>query len=641
MCGITGIFDHRKSEIRREELARMAEALHHRGPDSTSIHVDQSSGLGLGFKRLSIIDLANGDQPFFSNDGSIVAVCNGEIYNYKELREDLIGKGCKFHTTCDVEVIPHLYEIYGKDFVKKLNGQFAIALYDSKERGLMLIRDHFGIAPLFYTLQDEVAIFGSEVKAIIEHSMVKKEVDLTGLDQVLSFPGLVSPSSMFKNVRSLKPGFFAWIKDGEYTEHEYWDLDYTTVDFNAPAKPESYYMDRLEEELLKSVKYRLNADVPVGFYLSGGLDSSLTGAMMRALEPDTEFSSFSISFPREEDMEHNESRFQRIMAEQIGSVHKDISFDWSEVEKGLKDAVYFSESPLKESYNTCSMALSKAVRESDIKVILSGEGSDEIFGGYVGYRFDSQRSNIMQEQDLGELLEAQMRQKLWGDPDFFYEKRQVEFRETKQSLYSCGLEDIFYEFDSLDRLEINKDRLKGIPPFHKRSYLDLKLRLSDHLISDHCDRVCYANSVEGRYPFLDVNLLEFVKTIPQELKLNGLIEKYILKKVGEKYLPKDIFKRQKFSFVAPGSPALVQNNIEWIQDLLSYDRIKRQGYFNPDTVERIKKIYADPKFKLNLPYDSDLLIVVLTFNIFLEVFDMPDFAGQPMNMNIGKHALFA
>ncbi|SFO73523.1 asparagine synthase (glutamine-hydrolysing) [Chitinophaga sp. YR627] len=622
MCGITGVLDFgKRNRIEREEVKKMTDAIHHRGPDDFAYLIEDN--IGLGFRRLSIIDLAHGQQPFYSEDGSVVLICNGEIYNYKELRQELIAKGFRFKTECDVEVLVHLYVAYGIDFINRLNGQFAFCIYDKKQDTLYLARDQFGICPMFYKVVDQMLIFGSEIKALLQNRHVRKEVNPTALDQLFSFPGIVSPVTFFKDINSLKAGHYIKVKGTDVQVKEYWDLDYPLESAHQEEKDEDYYVDKLEDLLLKSVKYRLNADVPVGFYLSGGLDSSLVASMMKKLNPDKSYKSFSIGYPRAEDSEHDERIFQRLVANKVGSIHKEIEFDWSEVATRLKDAVYYSEAALKESYNTCSLALSENVRNSDIKVVLSGEGSDELFGGYVGYRFDVQRRGFERQGGLEEMLESQLREKLWGDPDFFYETNHYEFRNTTKAVYSNKINDNFDTIDCLETLPINKSRLDGRHPFHKRSYLDLKLRLSDHLISDHADRVNYANSVEGRYPFLDIELVDFVKTIPPAVKLKHMTEKYILKQVAKRYLPDSINKRQKFSWVAPGSAQLLQNNVEWINDMLSYSQIKRQGYFNPDTIERIKRIYSAPDFRLNLPYDTDLLIIVLTFNTFLEVFDMP------------------
>jgi asparagine synthase (glutamine-hydrolysing) len=622
MCGITGIYDIKsKYTIERETIVAMTEAIKHRGPDESSYLLEDN--FGLGFKRLSIIDLKNGHQPFFNHDQSVILICNGEIYNYRELRKELEEKGYPFKTNCDVECIVYLYEEYGTDFIERLNGQFAFTIIDKKKKLLLLARDQFGICPLFYTILDDVLIFGSEIKAILKHPSVRREVDLTGLDQVFTFPGLVSPSTLFKNIKSLKAGHFLLVKDGGVSTTEFWDLNYPEENGHE-SKPEAYYAEGLEEQLLKSVKYRLNSDVPVGFYLSGGLDSSIIAGMMKKLNSSVSYQSFSIGFPEVSDVEYDERKYQRLVARNVNSQHNEIPFNWSSVDSKLREAVLHAECPLKETYNTCSLALSKAVKNNGIKVILSGEGSDEFLGGYVGYRFDVQRRQINHDKDINDILEEEMRKKLWGDPNFTYERNELEFIETKKALYSESLNKSYREFDCLRHLEIDKKKLMNRHVFHKRSYLDLKLRLSDHLVSDHCDRVNYANSVEGRYPFLDIELLDFIKTIPPGIKLKGLTEKYILKMAAKKYVPDEIVNRQKFSFVAPGSPQLLKNNIEWIEDILSYETIKRQGYFNPDTIERLKKMYRKENFRLNLPFDPDLLIIVITFGLFLEIFDMPN-----------------
>jgi asparagine synthase (glutamine-hydrolysing) len=311
------------------------------------------------------------------------------------------------------------------------------------------------------------------------------------------------------------------------------------------------------------------------------------------------------------------------MAQHVDSSHHSIIFDWPEIADNLKVMIYHSECPVKETYNTCSMALSKAASSNGITVILTGEGADELFAGYVGYRFDQSGLRGSSNGDMAALLEEEIRERLWGDADLFYETDQYAFREVKSALYSAALNEVFDEFDCLNFELVNKDRLKDRHPIHQRSYLDFKLRLSDHLITDHGDRMSMVNSVEARYPFLDIDLVEFSKQIPPELKLNELTEKYILRKVAEGLVPPEIINREKYGFHAPGSPYLLKQNIDWINDLLSFETIKKQGYFNPHTIELLKKTYTKTGFRLNLPFESDLLMIVLSFEIFLETFDLP------------------
>lgn len=619
MCGFTGYADTRgERQANQEVLSRMTSSLVHRGPDSDGYLLEET--IGLGFRRLSIIDLAGGDQPIFNEDRSVVLLCNGEIYNYCELRNELMQKGHSFRTNCDVEVLLHLYEEEGTSFLNRLNGQFAFVIYDRNKKLLFLARDHFGINPLYYTMADGVFIFGSEIKAILEHPLVERAVDLTGLDQVLSFPGLVSPRTMFKNIKSLKSGHYMTLVDGNLRVSEYWDLDYPLKGETAAERPESFYVDELKELFTKSVGYRLQADVPVGFYLSGGLDSSLIGAMINKISPSVQRHSFSIGFT---EREMNESKYQQMMAQHVDSIHHEIIFGWTEISQRMADMIYHCECPVKESYNTCSMALSEAAKRNGVPVILTGEGADELFAGYVGYRWDQSGVRETKKYDLETLLEDEIREKLWGDKNLFYETDQHAFREVKTALYSEGAEELYDDFDCLNFELVNKEKLQGRDFIHQRSYLDFKLRLSDHLISDHGDRMALANSIEARYPFLDIGLINFSRQIPPHLKLNQFTEKYILKKVAEDLLPQGIVKREKFGFHAPGSPYLLQQKLEWVFDILSYERIKRQGYFNPDTVEALKRNYSREGFKLNLPFESDLLMIVLTFGIFLDTFKMP------------------
>ena len=620
MCGFAGYLDLRSGRAAKKEvLARMAQTLVHRGPDSSGYFLEEQ--FGLGFRRLSIIDLEGGNQPMTNEDHSIVLVCNAEIYNYRELKTGLEEKGHVFRTKCDVEVLLHLYEEDGVDFLNKLNGQFAFVIYDRKKKELFLARDQVGINPLYYTIADGVLIFASEIKAILEHPSVRREVDLTGLDQTLSFPGVVSPRTMFKGIESLKSGHYITVRNNDLRVTEYWDLDYPKLGELSYQRPESYYVDELKNLLAQAVKYRLQADVPVGFYLSGGLDSSLIAALVQGNTPNGHGRSFSISFTEREISEVN---YQRMVAQHVGSEHHEILFDWAEISERLPQMVYHCECPVKETFNTCSLALSEAAKSAGVTVILAGEGADELFAGYVGYRFDQLGLRAAKPYDLETILEDELRERLWGDKDLFYEIDQYPLREVKTALYSSGVNELFAEFECLNFELVNKKRLRDRHFIHQRSYLDFKLRLSDHLLSEHGDRMALANSVEGRYPFLDINLIEFCREIPPDLKLNHFNEKYILKKTAEGLVPPEIINREKFGFRAPGSPYLLQQGIEWINDLLSYERIKRQGYFNPDVVERLKAQYSQSGFTLHPHLESDLLMIVITFGMLLDLFKLPD-----------------
>jgi len=618
MCGIAGYLDLRgERPPERQILLQMTDALRHRGPDSAGFFEDHH--LGMGFRRLSIIDLDGGDQPLFNEDGNIVLLCNGEIYNYRELRADLASRGHRFRTQSDVEVIAHLYEEYGQEFLTRLNGQFAIALYDRKQRRLLLARDQFGICPVFYGIFSGVLIFASEIKAILRHPLARREVNLTGLDQVLTFPGPVSPTTLFKGVDSLPNGHYISVANGHPQVVEYWDLHYPELSEMQPRQPDGYYIEGLQDLLRSSVQYRLQADVPVGFYLSGGLDSSLIGALASRATPEARTNSFSIVFG---DRAMCESKYQRLMARALGSDHHEVQIDVEQVVNGLPLAVYHSEAPLKETYNAASLALSRLVRDRGVKVILTGEGADELFAGYIGYRFDRFRSDV-EEESVDDLIEADLQARVFGQPALFYDTHFAANRELKAELYSREMNDRFPEFESLESLPIARSRLAGRHPLHQRSYLDFKLKLADHLISDHGDRMSMANSVEGRYPFLDIRVVEFAKQIPADLKLNGYTEKFILKKIGKDLLPGEIVEREKFAWYAPGMVELLNARNERIWDLLSRERIGREGYFNPDAVDRLKSRYTETGFSLNLPYEPDPLITVATFGLFLEAFSMP------------------
>lgn len=620
MCGITGIVDLRgEGRAAGAIVEAMAAVLTHRGPDAGGVLVEPN--VALGFRRLSIIDLDSGDQPIFNEDRSLALICNGEIFDYLALRDDLAARGHVFRTRTDVEVLLHLFEERGAGLLDGLNGQFAFALLDRRSGSLLLARDPFGICPLYYAVVDGLFLFASEIKAILEHPRAPREVDLTGLDQVLSLPGPISPRTVFRGIESLPPGHFLEVAGGEVRSREYWDLDYPREgDDGVDGVCRRRLADELGERFTRSVRLRLQADVPVGFFLSGGLDSSLIAATIGRVSPDGPRHSFSVTFS---DPRICERRYQRLMAEHVGSIHHETAFSEEDVVARLAEVVYHAECPLKETYDTASLALSRSTREQGIRVVLNGEGSDELFAGYVGYRFDRRRAAEPPRHDLETLLGNEIRQRLWGDPHLHYEKDELAFREVKEILYAPELVARLDEFDCTFFPVVDPARLEGRHAVHKRSYLDFKLRLAGHLIADHGDRMTMASSVEARYPFLDLDVVELCRVIPPDFKLDRFTEKSILKDVARDWVPAEIVEREKFGFVASGSPALLQRDLEWVADQLSYERIRRLGYFNPDTVETLKRRYSQPGFRLDPALEDDLLIVVLTFGLLQETYGLP------------------
>ncbi|MFF0458778.1 asparagine synthase (glutamine-hydrolyzing) [Streptomyces mexicanus] len=615
MCGITGTIDlHGTGPVDTSALDAMTDRLLHRGPDSTGRFVE--GGVGLGFRRLAIVGLEGGEQPIRNEDGSVVLVCNGEIFNHRELRAELEAKGHRFRTPTDVEVLVHLYEEHGTALLDRLNGQFAFALHDMRRGRTFLARDPMGILPLYYTCTDRHFVFGSEIKAVLEHPGVERRVDLTGLDQVLTFPGTISPRTLFRGISGLQNGHYLLVENGEVATHAYWDLDYPLLDDEPAALSDEEYLETLGGLLEQSVRRRLQADVPVGYYLSGGLDSSLIGALVHRVGAAATPHSFSISFGEEA---IDESRYQQLMAARLGSRHHETVFRPTDIASGLRRMVWHAECPVKETYNTCSMVLSAAVRASGTRVVLTGEGADELFGGYLGYRFD-----LSGRRTGGDPFEDEVRRTLWGDPEIFYERDYNAWRETKLDLYAPDVRDAFSEVDCLTEPVVDPRMLRGRHPLHQRSYLDFKLRLTDHLLSDHGDRMALAHSVEARYPFLDPDVVRFATTMPPRLMVTEDTEKYALKAIARDLLPPEIVQREKFGFRAQGSPALLRQDIEWVEDLLSYDRIKRQGYFDPDVVEHLKRQYRQPGYEVHPHLGDDLLLTVLTFGLLLDAFALPD-----------------
>jgi len=609
MCGICGFMNWRSGERSEAAIVEdMLRAIRHRGPDgSRSLVLD---GIALGFNRLSFIDLDGGMQPIQNEDKTISMICNGEVFNFQELRDELAAKGHVFSTRTDVEVIVHLYEEHGPDFVSRLNGQFAIALYDEKCRQLLLVRDPIGICPLFYTVVGGRVVFASEIKAILEYPGVERRLNLKAVDQLMNFPGIVSPVTFFDGIYSLECGHMLLITPGqEIRNREYWDLVYSAEE--GEDKGEAYYAERLRELLRDAISKRLVADVPIGFYISGGLDSSVVACFIAKYLLNGCYS-FSAEIGSGD---LDESRFQKMIRDTVGSTHYSVKVSEDEIWASLQSVIYHAEAAVKESYDAAAYLLSGLVRQSPAKAVLTGQGSDEFFCGYVGYMLDLFR-NMQKGRMSAE--ECEVNERLWGDPYFRYERIHPEIRKIHTKLYSRDVRGEIDTFSAFAHSPINVDRVRGLSSQRRRSYIDWKLRLSDHLLGEHGDRMFFSHSVEGRHPFLDRDLLAFVANMPDKYKLNGTNEKYILKKAAEGIVPDEILRRKKFPFQAPGMSALVKraSGEEFLNDAL----LKKYGVFDTAYVNELKRIYRQDGFQLMGAYEIDYLLIVMTVTMLCERF---------------------
>lgn len=610
MCGICGIVNTSNNrKIEKQIIQSMLDKIRHRGPDGSDMYIDDV--IGFGFNRLSFLDLSGGMQPLTNEDESVIMVCNGEIFNYKELKDELISKGHIFKTKTDVEVIPHMYEEYGLDFPKKLNGQFAIALYDKKMQSVILVRDHVGICPLFYTITDGRVVFASEIKAILEYPGIERRLNLTAVDQLMNYPGVVSPNTFFKNIFSLKPGHISYIKQEENIKDiEYWDIEYSKDEIDLG---EEYYIENLRELLKKAISRRLIADVPIGFYVSGGLDSSVVACYIGKYMLNSYYS-FSAEMG---ETDIDESRFQELVHECVKSKHYKVKVTENEIWDNIQKVIYHAESAVKESYDTAAFLLSGLVSDSPAKAVLTGQGADEYFYGYVGYLIDTFR-NMQKGRMTKE--ECELNEKLWGDPYFQYERNHIEIRKTHMKLYSKNVRSEIEDFSAFSDSPIDVKKVEGLSMQKRRSYIDNKLRLSDHLLGEHGDRMFFSHSVEGRHPFLDRELIDFVMSIPDKYKLKGANEKYILKKAGQGIVPDEILKRKKFPFQAPGMSSMIKNGarMDWIDDSL----IRKYGIFDPEYIEQLKKMYIEDDFKLMGAYKIDYLLIAMTVTMLCEQYKL-------------------
>lgn len=601
MCGIAGVLNLREPQpVELETLAHMLATIQHRGPDGTGIYRD--AWAGLGNVRLSIIDISGGDQPIGNEDGTLWIVFNGEIFNYVELRPELEARGHHFTTHCDTEVILHLYEEYGPECLQYLNGQFVMAIWDERNRTLFLARDRAGIRPLFYTLHGNRLVFGSEIKSILAYPGLQAEIDRQALREVFTYWSPLSPHSIFKGISELPPAHYMLVKEGEPKIERYWSLDFSTPTGGRSAAD---YQDELEALLIDATQIRLRADVPVGAYLSGGLDSSITTAIIRAYNQNR-LDTFSISFA---DPAFDESSFQRQMASHLGTDHHVVYCTYEEIGKAFPEVIWHTETPILRTAPVPMFLLSGLVRRHHFKVVMTGEGADEFLAGYD--IFKEMKIRRFWAQNPESTLRPRLLSKLYPDISGFGTSSAFLIGFYKNDLNNTGSP--FYShlvrwrntaraqrfFDS-DFPEpqspaehpplVLPPEFEAWSPLGQAQFLEATTFLSPYLLSSQGDRMAMANSVEGRYPFLDYRVIEFCSRLPSELKMPVLIEKWILKQLGRKYLPDDIWRRVKKPYRAPIHRSFFSSGpLDYVDDLLSEDAIRASGLFEAQAVARLRQ----------------------------------------------------
>jgi len=604
MCGIAGVFNlNQTNNISIESIKKMVDIQHHRGPDECGIYIDDN--IALGHSRLSIIDLSSGIQPIHNEDKSLWIIFNGEVYNYPELKAELVNKGHKFYTTTDTEVILHLYEERGEDFLNELNGQFALAIWNSKKEELFLARDRVGIRPLHYTIQNGAIIFASEIKAIFTNNNISRKIDPSSINQIFTCWTPLPGNTCFEGIKELPSGHFLKISKDESTLKQYWEIPLPKPDKYLDWSKEKI-VNQIREFLFDAIKIRLRADVPVGCYLSGGLDSSIISTLV-SQNFNNDIRTFGIRF--EED-EFDEGKYQNKMVSYLGTNHSDINITNQQIAENITNVLWHCETPLLRTGPIPMYLLSQLVTENNYKVVLTGEGADEIFGGYNIFREAKIRKfwskypdskyrgllvrklypYIFKDKRLSRMLEHfyhisldQVEDPLfshlvrWENTSKLKNLLSVEFRERayNKNLYNDIKKQLPESFDKMDY-------------FAKTQFLEMKFFMNKYLLSSQGDRVAMGNSLEIRVPFLDHRLIEFMSHVPPKLKISGLNEKYILKKTFEDIIPKEIIDRNKQPYRAPIAQSLLNNiSIKQTKDILSPENIKNSGIFEPKKVNQL------------------------------------------------------
>ncbi|NDP27146.1 MAG: asparagine synthase (glutamine-hydrolyzing) [Flavobacterium sp.] len=642
MCGIAGFIDYGKSlsEVAGEPiLNRMMTRINHRGPDDCGLYLE--SGMGMGNVRLSIIDLSGGDQPLSNEDESLWIVYNGEVFNYIELHDDLVKKGHRFKTHCDTEVILHMYEEYGAEALHYLNGQFAFAIWNNKKKECFFARDRVGIRPLFYSNINGTLVFGSEIKSLFEFPGITRHFSPEALKEVFTFWTTLSPRTLFEGVSELPPGHCAWYRNGRLEIKKFWSLKYATTSTLFNGTPDEA-LDQFKYLLSDSVALRLRSDVPVAAYLSGGLDSSVTTALIKKAAPG-HLNTFSIGFAENV---FDETKYQNEVSQYFQTNHKSIVCSASDIADWFPKVVWHSEIPLLRTSPAPMIGLSKLVHEHGIKVVITGEGADEALAGYNIFKETlirqfwarqpqskirplllkklypylpniSQASQGMLRMFFGYKLEE-------TDSPVYSHLLRWQNTSNIQKHFTTDLNEHLKDYNPIEQYtEMIRPDVEGISSLAKAQLIETNVFMSGYLLSSQGDRMAMANSVEGRYPFLDYRLLEFAGSLPDEFKLKGMNEKFLLKELMKNEIPKSVLNRHKQAYRAPILEAFIGTKVpDYVSDMISCESLTASGVFNPKSVNNLITKIKTASFPSEV--DNMALVGILStqllFNLFIKDF---------------------
>jgi asparagine synthase (glutamine-hydrolysing) len=639
MCGIAGIF-HADPERRvdPETLVAMAAIQYHRGPDGFGYRVQDDRGVGFSHARLSIIDLDEnrGRQPFVNGDASIMTAVNGELYDYKRIRTDLTLRGVKFRTKSDSEMVMHLYERVGlEDALPHFRGEFAISLYDREHDRLVLVRDRFGVKPLYFTEANGAFVFGSELKVLFAHPDVPRRFSDAGLFHQL-MQTMVPGTTAFEGIHQVKPGHVVIVERAhgklKIRQEKYWDMDFPLASERAEhtEEDEEYWIEGVREQLMEAVQLRLEADVPVACYLSGGIDSCITLGLAAATQQ-SPVKAFTIGF---DDVAYDETAIAREMAESVGADQDIMTLQADHLYDNLVETLWHAERTIYNTLGVAKLLMSRHVNEAGYKVVVTGEGSDELFGGYPAFRRDlflhgldtmPAAERAVWQQMLAESNKlfsgAMLAENELDDPAL---TELVGFTPSCLQPWLAAAEHVpgllsperraaleGYAPGAAIAQALDGDMLEGRHPLDKAQYVWIKTMLEGQILTWGGDRVDMANSMEARPPFLDHHLAEFAAQLPPSMRIKGRTEKYVLREAMKGLLPKVLYEREKFAFMAP--PAHTDPK-KWAAMKALADRylcdeaIREAGLLDPEGVRRLFELHEADDTSVSTQVQLDAVI---------------------------------